>query len=245
MWKFPMLAIVVALIVGLGLLNLGLITIAGSGTPMVRYQSEDVSPAAESVRWSFDDVAEGRLPDGAEVLSQPRLGGWAVRREGDAPSAPNALCQTGMGEYPSMSLGSAVFGDLIMATRFKPISGVVDQAAGLIFRVQDADNYYILRANALEGNVNFYKYASGRRSLLKEGSASVRSGEWQELRVEVVGNYMSGFLNGEPVVEVADDAYAAGRVGLWTKADSVTCFDDTAVAVGDPVWGGAGGSGHR
>jgi hypothetical protein len=245
MWKIPVVAVAAALIFALGLLNLGLVTIAGSGTPMLRYQAEDVRPPAEPLQWSFDDVADGSLPEGAEVLSEARFGGWAVRREGDAPSAPNALCQTGMGEYPSMSLGSAVFGDLMMSTRFKPISGRVDQAAGLIFRVQDAENYYILRANALEGNVNLYKYASGRRSLINEGTASVRSGEWQELSVVVIGNYMRGFLNGEPVVEVSDDAYNAGRVGLWTKADSVTCFDDTAVSVADPTLDAAPWSGRR
>jgi hypothetical protein len=117
-------------------------------------------------------------------------------------------------------------GDLVMSTRFKPISGRVDQAAGVIFRVQDAGNYYILRANALEGNVNLYRYAGRRRSLIKEGSAEVRSGEWQELSVEVAGNRFRGLLNGVPVVEATDDAYPAGRIGLWTKADSVTCFDD-------------------
>jgi hypothetical protein len=106
---------------------------------------------------------------------------------------------------------------------------VVDQAAGLLFRIQDADNYYILRANALEGNVNFYKYASGRRSLMNEGRAAVASGQWQELRVEAVGRQFRGFLNGDLVVEAADDVYTAGRPGLWTKADSVTCFDDVRV----------------
>jgi hypothetical protein len=185
------------------------------------------------VQWSFDADAEGSVPDGAEVLSQPRFGGWAVRAEADAPSAPNALCQTGMAEYPSISLSPNVYADLVISTRFKPISGMVDRAAGLLFRIQDADNYYILRANALEGNVNFYKYASGRRSLIAEGQAVVASGEWQDLRVEVVGSQFRGFLNGNLVVEVADDAYAAGRPGLWTKADSVTCFDD--VQVGRPV----------
>ena len=245
MWKFPVLAVAAGLVLALGLLNLGLVTIAGSGTPILRYQAQDVSAPAEPLLWSFDDVADGGLPESAEVLSEPRFGGWAVRGEGDAPSPPNALCQTGMGEFPAMSLGSAVFGDLVMSTRFKPISGVVDQAAGLIFRIQDAGNYYILRANALEGNVNLYKYASGRRSLLKEGNTSVFSGQWQELRVEVVGNHMRGFLNGEPVVEVADDAYGAGRIGLWTKADSVTCFDDTAVTTPEVMLDSAQGQVQR
>ena len=217
-------------LVVLGLFNLGLISVAGAGTPRVRYQSEDMTVPPEALVWSFDDLAEGDLPEGSEVLSEIRFGGWGVRAEGDTPSAPNALCQTGMAEFPAVALGSAVLGDLVMSTRFKPISGQVDQAAGLIFRIQDGGNYYILRANALEGNVNLYKYASGRRSLMKDGRAEVRSGEWQELRVDVAGNHFTGFLNGRPVVEATDDAYPAGRVGLWTKADSVTCFDDVTAS---------------
>lgn len=228
--KITLLAIVLIGLVVLGLFNLGLITVAGAGTPLVRYQSEDVSNPAEPLTWSFDDLADGDLPEGSEVLSEIRFGGWGVRAEADAPSAPNALCQTGMAEFPAMALGPAVLGDLVLTTRFKPISGQVDQAAGLIFRIQDGGNYYILRANALEGNVNLYKYASGRRSLMKDGKAEVRSGEWQELRVDVAGNHFTGSLNGTPVVEATDDAYPAGRIGLWTKADSVTCFDDVAAS---------------
>src|SRR6266498_5403247 len=150
----------------------------------------------------------------------------SVRAEAGAPSTPNALCQTGVGEFPAIALSDVVLDDLVMTSRFKPVSGRVDQAAGLIFRVQDKDNYYILRANALEGNVNLYKYASGRRSIIKDGPAEVRSGEWQELTVVIAGNQFTGLLDGVPVVEAADDSYPAGRVGLWTKADSVTCFDD-------------------
>jgi hypothetical protein len=211
------------------LLNLGLMSIPGNGLAVARYQAEDVSPPSAETSWSFDADADGALPDGAEILSQPRFGAWSVRAEADAPSPPNALCQTGMAEFPSIAISPTVHTDVIMSTRFKPISGVVDQAAGLLFRIQDADNYYILRANALEGNVNFYKYASGRRSLITEGRATVASGQWQELRVEVVGRQFRGFLNGELVVEATDDAYTAGRPGLWTKADSVTCFDDVLV----------------
>jgi hypothetical protein len=226
MWRIGVVLGLMAFLVIAALLNLGLMSIPGIGVAVVRYQAQDVSESPSTLQWNFDDVAEGALPEGAAVLSQPRFGNWVVRAEPDAPSSPNALCQTGMAEFPSLALSPNVYTDLIMSTRFKPISGVVDQAAGLLFRIQDADNYYILRANALEGNVNFYKYASGRRSLITEGAATVESGQWQELRVEVDGQHFRGFLNGELVVEASDDAYAAGRPGLWTKADSVTCFDD-------------------
>jgi hypothetical protein len=113
--------------------------------------------------------------------------------------------------------------------RFKPMSGRVDQAAGVISRVQDKDNYYIVRANVLETNVNLYKYAGGRRSGIKDGSAKVAQGQWQELRLEVLADKLRGFLNGQLVVEANDSTFKAGRVGLWTKADSVTCFDDVVV----------------
>jgi hypothetical protein len=182
-------------------------SIPGTGLAVARYNAQDISPSPGDASWNFDADAEGALPEGAEVLSQPRFGGWAVRAEADAPSPPNALCQTGMAEFPSIALSSTVYTDLIISARFKPISGVVDQAAGLLYRIQDADNYYILRANALEGNVNFYKYASGRRSLMNEGRATVASGQWQELRVEAVGRQFRGFLNGDLVVEASDDDY--------------------------------------
>jgi hypothetical protein len=149
--------------------------------------------------------------------------------QADAPSPPNALCQTGYADYPALSLSDTVYRDLTITASFKPISGRSDRAAGIIFRVQDKDNYYILRANALEDNVNIYKYVGGWRRGIKEGSAKVPSGMWQELRVEVKGNRIRGFLNGRQVVETIDDTFKAGKAGLWTKADSVTCFDNVQV----------------
>jgi Domain of Unknown Function (DUF1080) len=173
-------------------------------------------------RWSFDGDAPGGLPAGAQAFS----GTWAVRAEEGTPSPPNALCQSGQAEFPALTLGDAAYADVALSAHFKPISGQTDQAAGLIFRVQDNRNYYILRANALEGNVNFYIYRNGSRSDLKGGSAHVATGAWQELRVEVHGNRFRGVLNGQQVVEAVDDTYKTGRIGLWTKSDSVTCFDE-------------------
>jgi len=110
--------------------------------------------------------------------------------------------------------------------RFKPISGKEDQAAGIIFRVVDRDNYYILRANALEGNVNFYTYRGGKRSVITEATATVAAGTWHELRVEVTGQRMTSYLDGTQLATATDTTFSSGRVGLWTKADSQTCFDD-------------------
>lgn len=199
---------------------------ACEGTAAVKYQSPP--PSAAPASWNFDAEATGSIPSGAELFS----GSWVVRAEADAPSKPNALCQVGESEFPAIALGTDVFGDLTITLRFKPISGKVDQAAGIISRVQDKDNYYIIRANVLETNVNLYKYAGGRRSGIKDGGATVARGQWQELRLEVFGDRLRGFLNGQLVVEATDATYKAGRVGLWTKADSVTCFDDVVVTPG-------------
>ena len=178
-----------------------------------------------SATWTFDTDPVGGLPQGATAFS----GNWSVRSEPDTLSPPNAFCQTGNAVYPALTLSDTVYTDVQVQIQFKPISGNTDRAAGIIFRVQDKDNYYIVRANALEDNVNIYKYVNGGRSLLKEGTVKVLSGQWQELHIEVVGSRIRGFLNGRLVVETSDDTFKSGKVGLWTKADSVTCFDDVEV----------------
>jgi hypothetical protein len=208
--------------VGLGLILLVVAT-ACEGNAAVRYQSPAPSPASAS--WNFDGDTSGAAPAGADVFS----GTWVIRAEADAPSRPNALCQTGNADFPALALGGGVYGDVTVTMRFKPISGKVDQAAGIISRVQDKDNYYIVRANVLETNVNLYKYAGGRRSGIKDGSVNVDNGKWQELRMELTGHTLRGFLDGKLVVEANDGTFKAGRIGLWTKADSVTCFDDLVV----------------
>lgn len=183
------------------------------------------SATGNVARWSFDTNKTGKPPAGSEVFS----GTWEVRAEADAPTPPNILCQTGHADYPALSLGNTVYRDVVVSTSFMPISGGADRAAGIIFRIRDRDNYYILRANALEDNVNIYKFENGRRSVVKEGTAKVQTGIWQELIIEVKGNVMRGFLNGKLAVEAADATFQEGKVGLWTKADSVTCFDNVKV----------------
>lgn len=201
--------------------------IAGcSRQPQNRYQPSDQNVAIGKVReWTFNQDQMNQLPDGTGVFS----GTWAVRPEDDAPTRLFVLCQTGQAEFPAIVLSKDIYSDSTVSVHFKTISGQTDQAAGIIFRVKDKDNYYILRANALEDNVDFFTYASGRRSLLKEGTAKISSGNWHELKADVAGNRFQGFLDGKLVVEATDDSFQVGKIGLWTKADSVTCFDNVTV----------------
>ncbi len=179
---------------------------------------------------NFNHDAVGLPPAGATVFS----GSWVVRAESGAPSSPKALCQTATAEFPAIGLTSESHRDMRVTVQVKPISGREDQAAGVLFRVQDAKNYYIVRANALEGSVGVFKYVDGRRTEIKSGSVTVSAGSWQELRGEIVGTTIRGFVNGQLVVEADDATFQSGGAGLWTKADSVTCFNDVTV---EPVSG--------
>jgi hypothetical protein len=114
--------------------------------------------------------------------------------------------------------------------KFKAVSGSVDRAGGLVFRLKDANNYYIVRANALENNYRLYHVVNGRRSQFAGANFKVTSGEWHELRVEAVSNKITCYYDGSKKIETTDDTFKdAGKVGLWTKADSVTYFDDLKV----------------
>lgn len=207
------------LCVGLGVALL--LTACGGGPPAVTPQFTSKSTSSQPP-WTFDNDTSAGLPAGALPFS----GAWDVRAEDGTPSPPHALCDTSTTEVAALSLGDAVYTDVVLSARFKPVSGRAAQAAGLIFRVRDKDNYYVLAANALEHRVTLDKHAGGRRSGIKEGSATVVAGQWQQLRVEAVGDRLRGFLDGRLVVEASDDTHKAGTVGLWTKADSVACFDD-------------------
>ncbi len=215
-WRFAITAACVAVS--------GVIAACGSSKASVKYRASDRnSTPSATLSWNFAADAPGRAPGGVEIFS----GKWEVRaNEQGAPSPPNVLCQTGSATFPSLALDSTIYEDLDVTTRFKAISGKDDQAAGIIFRVQDKDNYYILRANALEDSVNLYKYTGGSRTELKGAGAPVAAGEWHDLRVETNDETLRGYLDGALVVETTDDTFHAGRIGLWTKADSVICFDD-------------------
>lgn len=207
-------------------LVLAAVLAACAPTPSASAPSPSSAERFPTVTWSFDQDAVGTIPAGASVFG----GQWAARPEAGAPSTPNALCQTATAEYPAIQLSKDVHRDMRVTAQVKPISGREDQAAGVLLRVRDARNYYIVRANALEGNVIIFKYVDGRRSEIKSGSTNVKNGVWQELRGEVAGSTIRGYFAGQLVVEATDTTFTEGSAGLWTKSDSVTCFDDVTLA---------------
>lgn len=185
---------------------------------------------------NFDDAKPGAPPAGWTATKtgkgDPK---WTVEKDDTAPSKPNVLKQSGEATYPIAFKNDTNFRDGFVEVKFKALSGEEDQAAGLIWRSSDADNYYICRANALEGNVVLYKTEKGKRKTLdivgRKGGYGVKTAvskdQWHTLRVDFAGNRSKVSLNGKHLFDVEDDTFAeAGKVGLWTKADSVTLFDD-------------------
>lgn len=196
---------------------------------------------------AFDDQKPGEQPLGftCALTGQGRPGVWRVVKDAAAATGPNVLAQSDQDatsyRFPLCVLDAVSGTDVDVSVRFKPISGAVDQAAGIVWRYRDPHNYYVVRANALEDNVVLYKVAGGKRTDLDpRGSGlftygkpvEVPAGVWSTLLVVARGPVFTVSLNGQPLFEVEDSTFRGpGKVGVWTKADSVTHFDDLAVAV--------------
>jgi len=187
-----------------------------------------VSATALADTVNFDDAKSGALP--AHWLGTQTGSGaakWAVEKADDAPSKPNVLKQSGEATFPVCIKEDTNIKDGFVAVKFKPVAGKEDQAGGIIWRCRDKDNYYIARANALEDNVTIYHTIKGQRVAFKSVKETVKSGAWHTLRVDFEGNKFVVTFDGKKVIEAADESFKdAGKAGVWTKADSVTLFDD-------------------
>jgi hypothetical protein len=160
---------------------------------------------------------------------------WEIVADETAPSPPKVLRQSGEATYCWAVQQAASLRNGFAEVKIKPVSGKEDQAGGLVFRFRDGGNYYVVRANALEGNVVLYKTVNGKRSSLTVKGrmfgygvdTKVPKGKWTTLRVDFTGNLFTVTYEGKQLFQVEDDTFGEpGAVGVWTKADSVTEFDD-------------------
>lgn len=177
---------------------------------------------------NFDAAAVGQPPSGW-IATQTGKGQarWLVVPDDSAPSKPNVLKQSGEAAYPVCLKKGTQLQDGFVEVKFKPVSGKADQAGGLVWRAKDGDNYYVTRANALEDNVTIYHTVKGKRTEKKRADMKVTPAQWHVLRVEFSGSHFTVTLDGKKALEWDDKTFAeAGMVGVWTKADSVTLFDD-------------------
>ena len=177
---------------------------------------------------NFDNETPGTLPP-HWVGTQTGRGTakWSIEKADDAPSKPNVLKQSGEATFPVCVKEDTQLKDGFVEVKFKPVAGKEDRAGGVIWRCKDGNNYYIARANALEDNVTIYHTIGGRRVAFKSANTKVASGVWHTLRVDFRGSHFTVIYDGTKLIEADDTSFAdAGKIGVWTKADSVTLFDD-------------------
>lgn len=188
------------------------------------------SLAAETSKqvWTFDDDAVGKTP----ACFKAAVGDWAVARDGEdqvlrqsaknANSVFNVILATGTRAQ-----------DVDLSVRLKAISGKDDQGGGLVWRARDKDNYYVARYNPLEDNYRLYKVEHGKRTMFKNADIKATPG-WHTLRVTMKGHQMVCYYDGEKRLEADDATFTeAGMIGLWSKADAQSCFDDLELGTGD------------
>jgi hypothetical protein len=185
---------------------------------------------------SFENANIGATPEGwTSTLTGSGDPKWTVESDPTAPSKLTVLRQSGRATYPLILKNDTNIKDGFVEVKFKAVAGSEDRAAGIVWRAKDANNYYVVRANALEDNVVLYKTVKGTRSSIdivgrKGGygvNAAVPSGTWHTLRIDFKGQRFGVSFNGKQLFEVDDSTFTdAGKIGLWTKADSVTLFDE-------------------
>ena len=194
-----------------------------------------LAPAADSAKRDFEADAVGSPPAGFEFA---RTGGgaegqWVVRIERGA-SSNHVLAQESADptdyRFPVAVLKQGAYKDVSLSVRARPLSGKVDQGFGLVWRYQDRDNYYVARCNADEDNCTIYHTVGGRRRPFQSRNVKVAKSTWHTLKLEATGDHFVVTYDGNAVLDAKDATFKeAGRVGLWTKADSVIEFDDFTV----------------
>jgi hypothetical protein len=186
----------------------------------------------------FESNQTGATPEGwTATLTGSGDPKWTVESDETAPSKSKVVRQSGRATYPLLLKDDTSIKDGFIEMKFKAIAGSQDRAAGVVWRAKDASNYYVARANALEDNFVLYKTVNGSRSPLdivgrKGGygvSVPVPANIWHSLRIDFKGTRFIASFNGKQMFEVEDSTFTdAGKVGLWTKADSVTLFDEVS-----------------
>src|SRR2546426_3098563 len=203
-------------------------TLAGAAllsgpSPQLTEAAEELKVPGNVLEEKFDFETKG--VDGWSTVD----GQWTVEEMAGAPSGKKVLVQRATkNEFNVIVAPAGPFIDVDVSMKFKPISGREDASGGIVFRFADG-KYYVTRANALEDNFRLYYYDRGRREL---ASASVKApalGQWHAVRVVALGDHIQGWLDGKLLLEHRDSRFRSGRVGLWTKADSITAFDDLTI----------------
>jgi Domain of Unknown Function (DUF1080) len=156
-------------------------------------------------------------------------GKWTIEEMAGAPSGKRVLMLRPQGnDFNVIVAPGGPYSDVDVSVRFVPISGKEDASGGIVFRFSEG-RYYVVRANALENNLRLYYYHNGRRQLATATVQPPALGQWHTLQVVAIADHIRAYLNGKLLLDHRDPRFRSGQVGLWTKADSVTAFDDLEI----------------
>jgi hypothetical protein len=188
------------------------------------------SSAQNNKTWNFDS-------DGASALAKGftnDVGEWKVQADPAAPSKPNVIAQLAKSAGSVFNIALVTdtnYKDVDLSVKMKAIAGRGDQGGGLVWRAKDAKNYYIARYNPLEDNFRVYKVVDGRRNAEFQSATVAHSDGWHTVRVTMTGGHIECYYDGKKYLDVNDSTFAGpGRIGLWTKADAQSHFDDLTVS---------------
>ena len=186
--------------------------------------------------WNFDSDNNGKIPNdfSNQLTGKGGLGKWEVIKDDTAPSISNVIAQTSQeyfGYHFSMVINEKeIYDDFKLIVKLKGAKGREDRGGGPVWRYQDNNNYNIARANPLENNYRVYKVVNGNRIQMDSARLKVTSGEWHTIKIITRKDHIQCFYDGQPYLEVEDNTFQkGGKIGLWTKADAVTYFDDLEV----------------
>jgi hypothetical protein len=181
--------------------------------------------AQNTKSWNFDSDTVGTIAKGFTN----NFGMWRTTADPTAPSKPNVLAQAAKSSSPEFNItliGNTNFKDVDLAVKMKSVAGRIDQGGGLVWRAKDAGNYYIARFNPLENNFRVYRVVNGKRTEL-QSAAIMKSDGWHTLRVQKAAEHIECYYDGQKYLDVRDSMFKdSGKIGLWTKADAETYFDD-------------------
>ncbi len=191
-----------------------------------------------SMSWNFDAVSPGTLPDAFKIgrLYDGRpAGDWQVLETSDAVSAPHVLAQLSdkgaEHAYKMFLVDGTEVSNLELSVSFRAIGGKGDMGGGLIWRAEDDRNYYLTRANPLEQNIRLYRVDKGVRKMVANQDQTINVKSWHRLRVLMQGCQIQVFYDDSRVFNVCDTSLTTGKIGLWTKSDAVSYFDDLELII--------------
>jgi hypothetical protein len=182
---------------------------------------------------NFDNCEVDKLPNGFTQTETGKLQHLNWKVVNDNGSKVVAQSAKNEGDYYNLLiLDKPAYQNFIMNIKIKAVAGEEDRGGGLVWRYIDNNNYYIARCNPLENNFRFYRVVNGNRKQLKSVDCSIKTGEWFTMSIEMNNNKISCSLNNIKMIETTDDTFKSpGNIGLWTKADAVTYFDNFGITI--------------